>query len=70
MNEPEPNAGTPEKASSLHEVDGLLALQRDCHTALTALYIAVDERVARDVNFKVRAYVTALESKKQPIESR
>lgn len=28
MNEPEPNAGTPEQASSLHEVDGRLELAR------------------------------------------
>ena len=50
----------------LHGLDGLLALRHDCMSALTCLYLAVDKRIADDVNSKVRAYVRALEPK-QPI---
>jgi hypothetical protein len=60
------NINTPQKTSSLHEVDELLALQRECNTALECLYLAVDERIAKDVNDKVRAYIAALEQEKQP----
>ena len=37
--------------------------RNECMAALTALYIAVDERVAEDVNQKVKAYITELESR-------
>jgi hypothetical protein len=36
-------------------------LKEEANKALTCLYIAVSESVARDVNEKVRAYIQALE---------
>lgn len=59
MNNPDvteqPAAPTPVACSDL------LGLQMQANAALTCLYIAVDERVAKDVNDKVRAYISALE---------
>ena len=37
-------------------------IKNEAYQALDALYIAVEEDVARDVNVKVRAYIKELES--------
>jgi hypothetical protein len=43
--------------------DELGKIGEDAYKALNALYIATDENVARDVNEKVRKYISALEKK-------
>lgn len=54
----DPNRLAPPQSSC----SALLGLQLQANAALTCLYVAVDERVAKDVNDKVRAYIAALES--------
>jgi hypothetical protein len=43
--------------------DELGKIGEDAYKALNALYIATDENVARDVNEKVRKYISALENR-------
>ena len=45
-------------------------LKNEAVRALNALYIAVEEDVARDVNEKVKAYILELESKILELESK
>lgn len=55
------NAQPNKNALPQSSCSALLGLQMQANAALTCLYIALDERVAKDVNDKVRAYIAELE---------
>ena len=43
--------------------------KNDCYKALQCLFLVVDEKVAQDVNDKVRAYINELETSKEDKEA-
>ena len=50
------------RESSIPSTVLLDSARRDCFKALKCLYIAVENSIADDVNAKVKAYITLLES--------